>query len=110
MWGNAANGAERLWSARDATGFSASERVESEGRLEATVGYGMPVLGGRFTGTSELGLGLSESGRDWRLGWRLGLAGSGRGAFGLGVEASRREPANDDTPENRIGLTATMRW
>ena len=110
VWGNAASGAERLWSARDATGFLASERVEAEGRLEATVGYGMPVLGGRFTGTPELGLGLSESGRDWRLGWRLGLAGSGRGAFGLGVEASRREPANGDTPENRVGLTATMRW
>ena len=110
VWGNAANGAERLWSAHDATTFSASEHVEAEGRLEATVGYGMPVLGGRFTGTPELGLGVSESGRDWRLGWRLGLAGSGRGAFGLGVEATRREPANDDTPENRVGLTATMHW
>ena len=110
VWGNAASDAERLWSAHDATTFSASEHVEAEGRLEATVGYGMPVLGGRFTGTPELGLGVSESGRDWRLGWRLGLAGSGRVALGLGVEATRREPANDDTPEDRIGLTATMRW
>ena len=109
MWGNATNGAERLWFAHEATTFSANEHVEAEGRIEATVGYGMPVLGGRFAGTPELGLGLSESGRDWRLGWQLGLAGSGRGAFGLGVEVSRREPANDDTPENRIGFSATMR-
>ena len=109
-WGNAASGMERLWSARNARVFAESEHVEAQGRLEATVGYGMPMFDGRFTGTPELGLGLSESGRDWRLGWRLGLAGSGRVALGLGVEASRREPANDDTPETRIGFTATMRW
>ena len=109
-WGQAASGTARLWSARDATALTAGEDVDAGGRLEATVGYGMPVAGGRFTGTPELGLGLSESGRDWRLGWRLGLAGSGRVDFGLGVEATRREPANDDAPENRIELTATMRW
>ena len=109
-WGNAASGMEQLWSARDATPLAGEEDVEAAGRLEATVGYGMPVLGGRFTGTPEFGVGLSDGGRDWRLGWRLGVAGSGRVDFGLGVEATRREPANDDAPENRIGLTARMRW
>ena len=70
----------------------------------------MPLLGGRFTGTPEFGLGLLESGRDWCLAWRLGLARSGRVDFGLGVEAARREPANDDAPENRVGLTTTIHW
>ena len=109
-WGNATSGTGRLWSARDATSLAVGEDVEAEGRLEATVGYGMPVLGGRFTGTPEFGLGFSESGRDWRLGWRLGLAGSERGAFGLGVDATRHEPADDGAPETRLGMTATMRW
>ena len=92
-WGNATSGTGRLWSARD-----------------ATVGYGMPVLGGGFTGTPEFGLGVSESGRDWRLGWRLGLAGSGRDAFGLGVQATRRVPTDDGASETRFGMTATIRW
>ena len=109
-WGNAANATERLWSEREATALAAGGEVEPEGRLEATLGYGVPLLDGRLTGTPEFGLGVSESARDWRLGWRLGLARSGRVDFGLGVEATRREPANDDAPDNRVGLTATMRW
>ena len=109
-WGNATSGTGRLWSARDATSLAVGEDVEAEGRLEATVGYGMAVLGGGFTGTPEFGLGLSETGRDWRLGWRLGLARSERFAFGLGVEATRHEPADDGAPETRLGMTATMRW
>ena len=110
-WGSAASATERLWSGRDVTSALAlGDEAEAEGSLEATIGYGMPVLGGRFTGTPELGLGLSERGRDWRLGWRLGLAGSGPVAFDLGVEATRREPADGDAPENRFALTATMRW
>ena len=109
-WGNAVSGTERLWSERDASAIAVGGEVEPEGRLEAIVGYGLPLLDGRLTGTPEFGLGLSESGRDWRLGWRLGLARSGRVDFGLGVEATRREPANDDAPENRVGLTATIRW
>ena len=109
-WGNAVSGTERLWSERDASAIAVGGEVEPEGRLEATLGYGMPLLDGRLTGTPEFGFGLSESGRDWRFGWRLGLARSGRVDFGLGVEATRREPANDDAPENRVGLTATMRW
>ena len=109
-WGHAVSATERLWSERDATAIAVGGEVAPGSRLEATVGYGMPLLGGRFTGTPEVGLGLSESGRDWRVGWRVGLAKSGRMAFGLGVEATRRESANDDAPENRVGLTATMRW
>ena len=109
-WGSTASGTERLWSAGDATALAVDEDVEAKGRLEATVGYGMPVLGGRYTGTPELGLGLSQSGRDWRLGWRLGFAGSTRVDFGFGVEATRHEPSSNGAPENRIGLTATLRW
>ena len=79
-------------------------------RLEARVGYGLPAFGGRFTGTPELGFGLSESGRDYRLGWRLTPAGGNAGSFELGVEATRREAANGDGSEHGVGVRATIRW
>ena len=39
--------------------------------LEFKFGYGFPAFGDRFTLTPELGLGLYDSGRDYRVGWRL---------------------------------------
>ncbi len=62
------------------------------------------MFGGQFTGTPEIGLGLSEAGRDWRL----TCAGSGAVSLEFSVEARRRESANDDvSPEHGIGLRAT---
>ena len=86
--------------------------VDSAGRrrLEARAGYGVSVFGGRFTGTPELGFGLSESGRDYRLGWRLTPAGGNAGAFEFSVEATRREAANGDGSEHGLGVRATIRW
>ena len=60
---------------------------------------------GQFTGTPEIGLGLSEAGRDYSLGWRLTRAGSGAGSLEFSLEARRRESANDDVPpraRNRV--------
>ena len=108
-WGQTASGVQRLW----ATGVTpgAASAGQEGGRLDARVGYGMALLGGHFTGTPELGLGLSEAGRDWRLGWRLGLAETKRVSFNLRLEGTRREPVNDNlAPEHWIGLTANMRW
>ena len=70
------------------------------------------MFGHRFVGTPELGLSLSDSGREVRLGWRLGLArGSERVSFDLGLEAARRESVNDDRkPEDRIGLRLSLHW
>ena len=57
--------------------------------------------------TPEAGSGLSSTGRDVRLGWRLvrePRAGE-LGAFELSVEATRPEAANDDTgAEHQVGL------
>ncbi len=108
-WGQTASGVQRLW----ATGLTpgAASAGQEGGRLDARVGYGMALPGGHFTGTPELGLGLSETGRDWRLGWRLGLAETKRVSFHLRLEGTRWEPANNDgPPEHRVGLTANMRW
>ena len=93
-------GRETLAELKEERGF------EAAGRLEAVVGYGMPV----FTGTPELGLGLSEAGRDWRVGWKLGLAGRRREAFELNFDATRNQPANDDAPEHGVMLRGSLRW
>ena len=82
---------------------------EASRRLEGTLGYGLPAFGGRFTGTPNLGFGLSGGGaRDWRIGWRLTRAGGGS-AFELNLDATRREPV-DDEPEHGAMLRAAIRW
>ena len=77
--------------------------------LEAKLGYGVAVFGGRYTGTPELGLGLSQARREVTLGWRL--AGARRDDIELRFETSRLDAANDDRePEYRIGFKLTARW
>ena len=66
--------------------------------------------GGGFTGTPNVGFGLSDGGlRDWRLGWRLAPAVSGDTGFEVSLDATRREAANDD-PEHGVMLRGAMRW
>ena len=81
-------------------------------RLELKMGYGFGVFGDRFTATPEAGLGLSNGQREVRLGWRLGLEGSGPVSMELGLEATRREAANDDgaEPVHALMLRGSMRW
>ena len=108
-WGQTASGVQRLWQ----TGITggAEPSGQANGRLDARVGYGMALFGGHFLGTPELGLGLSEVGHEWRVGWRLGLAGGKRVSFNLGLEAARWDPADATTAsEDRVGLSATMLW
>ncbi len=96
----------------DTGGFEASPRFQGE------VGYGLPAFGGGFTGTPNLGFGLSESARDWRIGWKLGPADARPLDFQLSLEATRREPANDpgsgsaagSGPEHGVMLRGSVRW
>ncbi len=74
-------------------------------RLEAKLDYGWPVFAGRFTAAPEIGFRLSESDREYVHGWRLAEAKRSGLAFGLDVEAARREPMTDDAaPEHRLGF------
>ena len=83
---------------------------EAAGRLEGEVGYGLPVFGGGFTGTPYAGFALG-GGRDYRLGWRLTSALPGDAGFELGLEAARREAANDgEAPEHALMLRGAVRW
>ena len=85
------------------------DTTASAGRLEAEFGYGIALFGGGFTGTPHLGFALSEAGRDYRLGWRLTSARRGDPGFEIGLEATRREAANDDA-EHGIALRGATRW
>ena len=74
-------------------------------RLELQLSYGFPAFGDRFTLTPELGLGLYDSGRDYRIGWRLTRLVE-TGAFDLSFDVTRRESINNDgaAPEHGIEL------
>ena len=70
--GATSSAAERLWGARDAGGLApGSGGFEAARGLQGELGYGLGLFGDRFTGTPNLGFGLSDSARDYRLGWRL---------------------------------------
>ena len=111
--GSASGGVDALIGRETMAGLAANDNGGAlSRRLEAKIGYGIPVFGDRFVGTPEIGIGLSDSGRDYRLGWRLGLARrQDRVSMGLELEATRRESANDDRePEHGAGLKLTLRW
>ena len=85
--------------------------IDDARRLELTLGYGLGVFGDRFTATPELGVGVSDTHRELRLGWRLGDAGGGPVSMALGVEGTRREGANDEgEAEHALMLRGAMRW
>ena len=57
-WGNAANEAEQIWSARDAGGLVRNEDFEAESRLNAELGYGVGAPQGLGLVTPYAGLTL----------------------------------------------------
>ena len=110
-WGAASSGMERLWSARDARGLAPGHGFEAGQRLEGELGYGLALFGDRFTGTPNLGFGLSERAREVRIGWRLTSAVRGDPGFEVNLDATRREAANDNGPaEHGLMLRGAIRW
>ena len=115
-YGAPSGGVDRLWSTQDARGLAPDGGTfEPESRLEGELGYGMALLGDRFTGTPNVGFGMSGAGaRDYRIGWRLTSAVRGDPGFEINLDATRREPANDNaagTPvEHGVMLRGTIRW
>ena len=109
----ASGGLDSLLSRPTMAGLAANddEDAPQSRRLDARLGYGFPLLGDRLIGTPELGLGLSDTGRDYSLGWRLAPARSQRAGFDLRLEGTRREAANDDrAPEHELRLRGALRW
>ena len=107
--GQATSGAEALWGRETMAGLAHSGLAQST-RVEAEAGYGLPV-GRRFVGTPRVGVSTSAYGRDYRLGYRLGMLNH-REALDveLGVDAQRREdPRQGGASTGAIGR-ATVRW
>ena len=115
---SATGGMDALLGRETLSGLAANDNGDDDlqrRRLELKLGYGLSAFGDRFTAVPEIGLALSDSDREVSLGWRLGFARgrSGRGSTSLelGVEATRREFANDDRePEHAIGFRLRARW
>ena len=107
----ASGGKDALLSRTTLEGLAANDNGAGRRRLEARFGYGFSAFGGGFTMSPEIGLGLSEAGRDYSLGWRLRRDGSGPGSLEFSLEARRRESANEDTPPaHGIGFRLTARF
>ena len=103
-------GTERLWALPDAHALSANEDAAPSNRLDTEFGYGLPVFGGGFTGTPNVGFGLSEAARDYRIGWRLTPAAANASGFEVNLDAVRREAANENDAEHGVMLRSLFRW
>ena len=82
---------------------------DAENGAGMDVGYGLAV-GSRFVGTPRFGVGTSEYGRDYRLGYSLGALGGEGTKFELGVDAQRRESSLQGGTDHGALARATMRW
>ena len=111
-WGGSPTGGmDALLGRETLAGLAANDDggTASAGRLEAELGYGIPALDGAVTATPHLGLGLSDTSRDYRLGWRLTSARKGGPDFTLGLDATRREALGADAGHSLM-LRGTIRW
>jgi len=106
-------GSERLW-APDASALAANGEAAPSSRFDAELGYGMALFGDRFTGTPNVGFGMSEAAREYRMGWRLTSAVRGDPGFEVNLDATRREAVNDNGSgsgaEHGVMLRSVVRW
>ena len=109
--GSASSATERLWGAQRPRELApGTDGFEAARGLRAEAGYGLPLFGGRYTGTPNAGLGLADGGaRDWRVGGRLTSALDGDPGFELSLDATRRE-ADDDGADHGVMLRSRIRW
>ena len=106
--GQAAGGLDALFSDAPLEDRTGSGSSMAESRWVAEAAYGLPVFGGRFTGSPHMGLGLATGARDYTLGWRLEPAAGGP-AVSFGVQATRRE-SDGTVPEHTVGFQINARW
>ncbi len=104
-------GSGRLWALPASAGLAATNGgAEPTSRFDAEAGYGMALLGDRFTGTPNVGFGLSETAREYRMGWRLTSAVRGDPGFEVSLDATRREAVNDNAAEHGVMLRSLIKW
>ena len=105
--GAATGGMNAVFSRSTLEGLAANDDgdVLDRRRLEANLGYGFAVFRDRYTTIPEIGLGLSESDREVKLGLRLMRAARGELAFDVGVEGRRLDRLDgSEGPEYEIAI------
>ncbi|MCY4024778.1 MAG: hypothetical protein OXH75_00500 [Acidobacteria bacterium] len=107
--GQVRGGAEALWGGQMAYGMGSHQMYGSGDRVDAELGYGLPV-GARLVGTPHVGLTTSLYGRDYRVGYGLGVLDRGNVDFELGVDAQRRERLMQGEASNGFLGRATLGW
>ena len=135
-WGvSSSGGMESLFARQTMSGIAPEDdRYAPGARLDAEIGYGFSVPGGRSVAIPHVGMSRAADGRTLRFGsrlrlhsasqwhlegeipheggstWRLGYRyGIGR-STDLGVEGVRHEKATDDSIEHGIWLSSVLRW
>ena len=106
--GQATSGAEALWGRETMAGM-AHGSFGSGNRLDGEVGYGLPV-GSRFVGTPRVGFTTSDYGRDYRVGYALGVLENEGLTFQLGFDAQRRESPMLGGASNGLLGRASVGW
>ena len=82
---------------------------EATSRWAVEAAYGLPVFGGRWTGSPHVGLGLATGARDYSLGWRLAPEAANAPDLSFGVRATRRE-SDAQAAEHTVGVEVRARW
>ena len=107
--GQATSGAEALWGRETLSGMAPGGFGAAGSRLNADIGYGMPV-GRHFVGTPRLAVMTSGMGRDYRVGYGLGVLEPGSLRFELGIDAQRRESPLAGGANHGVAARATLSW
>ena len=107
--GEATSGAQALWERETMAGMAHGGGFAPGSRLDGEVGYGLPV-GSRLVGTPRAGFSTSEHGRDYRIGYGLGVLDREGLKFDLGVDALRRESLMLDRADSGFLGRATVGW
>ena len=106
MGGQAQGGLDALF-APDPLADRAGSEADSRWAMEAA--YGLPVFGGRWTGSPHAGLGLAAGARDYSLGWRLAPEAANAPDLSFGLKAARRE-SDAAEAEHVVGIELISRW
>ena len=100
-----------------ATGHDGAAHFVAAGRLEAELGYGLPLWNGAFSLTPNIGFAFSEKVRDYRIGWRLSPASQDNPTahrpleLELELDATRSETTGGDaSAEHGVMLRSTLLW
>ena len=106
MGGPSSGGVDALYNRTTLEGLAANDDGNDDldnQRLELKLSYGLPAFGHRFSLTPELELGLYDSGRDYRIGWRLTRLAD-PASFALSLDATRQENTTSDGASPHHGV------